>query len=461
VSAAGAEGLRPRSQATTPAPPSPCGASAESPVAEAGVTGLAIVAEGDGGAASRTSSSPHSPSPAAATTAASVDEPGAVASYSPTTKQRPLTSSHQAAEMLGGSVVVAAADEVAEIPLPGLESGSAGHGQTLPCEDASRAMSSLAEIGEVSNHRRQLERPQTVPCEDAIRTIHSLADAGEVSNHKRQLERPQTVPCEDASRVISSLADMGEASNHRRQLDANASMLDSERRRGGHSSVVARGPPRLSGCKERAAPRMFDPAESSARQQVLGDAGASSPNWHAASGLVPNACNGNGGKIDALPWESKVAAEYAAEPRRAALADEFDEEVSDTGCFSAAEAGAASTPVHSRRRCTEQHRRAPSGPLPWSSEEASLLRRTVKRVIKRGTRDKEALWAEVSRELGSGRGPRECKNKYASDYRAHKAPGADLASERRRRRSEGQVCDSLEVEVAAAHCLHSSPRSST
>mmetsp|Transcript_76107 Transcript_76107/g.150468 ORF Transcript_76107/g.150468 Transcript_76107/m.150468 type:complete len:119 (-) Transcript_76107:124-480(-) len=76
--------------------------------------------------------------------------------------------------------------------------------------------------------------------------------------------------------------------------------------------------------------------------------------------------------------------------------------------------------------------RAPSRPLPWSSEEASQLRRVVKRVIRRGIREKEVLWQEVSREHGNGRGPRECKLQYTRDYKAHKASaGAGSAPESR------------------------------
>eukprot|EP00929_Paragymnodinium_shiwhaense_P034241 TRINITY_DN18658_c0_g1_i1.p1 TRINITY_DN18658_c0_g1~~TRINITY_DN18658_c0_g1_i1.p1 ORF type:complete len:817 (-),score=115.53 TRINITY_DN18658_c0_g1_i1:184-2634(-) len=60
---------------------------------------------------------------------------------------------------------------------------------------------------------------------------------------------------------------------------------------------------------------------------------------------------------------------------------------------------------------------------PFSEEEALKLRRIVKRVIKGGTRDKEALWEEVAAALG-GRSPKECKVQYARDYKAHKGEKA-------------------------------------
>jgi len=58
---------------------------------------------------------------------------------------------------------------------------------------------------------------------------------------------------------------------------------------------------------------------------------------------------------------------------------------------------------------------------PWSSEECSMLRKVVKRVVRHGARDKDALWAEVSKEMGGQREARECKLQYARDYKAHKA----------------------------------------
>jgi hypothetical protein len=63
---------------------------------------------------------------------------------------------------------------------------------------------------------------------------------------------------------------------------------------------------------------------------------------------------------------------------------------------------------------------------PWTSEEAALLRRLVKRIIRKGTNDRDVLWAQVSAEMGNGRSARECKLQYARDYRAHKAKIADV-----------------------------------
>jgi len=84
----------------------------------------------------------------------------------------------------------------------------------------------------------------------------------------------------------------------------------------------------------------------------------------------------------------------------------------------------------------DERQRVPSRPLPWSSEEASQLRRVVKRVIRRGIREKELLWLEVSREHGNGRGPRECKLQYTRDYKSHKASvGAGSAPESRPQQS--------------------------
>jgi len=57
----------------------------------------------------------------------------------------------------------------------------------------------------------------------------------------------------------------------------------------------------------------------------------------------------------------------------------------------------------------------------WTAEESAMLRRVVKQVIRGGSREKEVLWAAVSAELGSGRAPKDCKQQYARDYRAHKA----------------------------------------
>jgi len=59
--------------------------------------------------------------------------------------------------------------------------------------------------------------------------------------------------------------------------------------------------------------------------------------------------------------------------------------------------------------------------VPWSSKESSLLRRVVKQVVKGGTKDKDALWIQVSKEMGGQREARECRLQYARDYKAHKA----------------------------------------
>lgn len=62
-----------------------------------------------------------------------------------------------------------------------------------------------------------------------------------------------------------------------------------------------------------------------------------------------------------------------------------------------------------------------SSSSPWDENERLQLRRVVKRVTRRGTRDKEALWREVAAELGGCRDPKDCKRQYARDYKAHKA----------------------------------------
>mmetsp|Transcript_59868 Transcript_59868/g.106454 ORF Transcript_59868/g.106454 Transcript_59868/m.106454 type:complete len:602 (-) Transcript_59868:70-1875(-) len=58
--------------------------------------------------------------------------------------------------------------------------------------------------------------------------------------------------------------------------------------------------------------------------------------------------------------------------------------------------------------------------VPWTAEEAMQLRRVVKKVVRLGARDKDGIWMEVSKEMGGGRGPRECKLQYARDYKADK-----------------------------------------
>merc|ERR1719330_1305916 len=64
---------------------------------------------------------------------------------------------------------------------------------------------------------------------------------------------------------------------------------------------------------------------------------------------------------------------------------------------------------------------------PWSPEESTQLRRTVKRLVKNGGCERgDALWEAVSRELGGARAPRECKQQYARDYKAHKASAGML-----------------------------------
>jgi len=89
-----------------------------------------------------------------------------------------------------------------------------------------------------------------------------------------------------------------------------------------------------------------------------------------------------------------------------------DADVGSSGACDAADLAAGDSKV-----C---HRRNQKCQL-WSPAEASQLRKVVKRIIRRGTRDKEALWVEVSSEIGNGRAPRECKTQYARDHRAHKA----------------------------------------
>lgn len=55
------------------------------------------------------------------------------------------------------------------------------------------------------------------------------------------------------------------------------------------------------------------------------------------------------------------------------------------------------------------------------------MRRTVKRLVKKGGCERgDALWEAVSRELGGVRAPRECKQQYARDYKAHKASAGTL-----------------------------------
>jgi len=80
-----------------------------------------------------------------------------------------------------------------------------------------------------------------------------------------------------------------------------------------------------------------------------------------------------------------------------------------------------STEVAGNAEATASHKLLAGRALAWSTDEAAQLRRVVKRIIRRGTRDKDALWAEVSSELGNGRSAKDCKLQYARDYRAHKA----------------------------------------
>lgn len=68
-----------------------------------------------------------------------------------------------------------------------------------------------------------------------------------------------------------------------------------------------------------------------------------------------------------------------------------------------------------------------SKPKPWAADEAKLLRRVVKRIIRKGTRDKVALWTEVSLEMGGARSAKECKDQYKRDYLAHKAKDTEAA----------------------------------
>lgn len=72
--------------------------------------------------------------------------------------------------------------------------------------------------------------------------------------------------------------------------------------------------------------------------------------------------------------------------------------------------------------------RKPVASPPWTADDSTQLRRVVKRLVKRGNLEKEALWLEVSRELGGGRAPAECKKQYARDYKAHKAASGGVGS---------------------------------
>lgn len=78
---------------------------------------------------------------------------------------------------------------------------------------------------------------------------------------------------------------------------------------------------------------------------------------------------------------------------------------------------------------------------PWSLDEAAQLRRVVKRVIRRGVRDKNALWTEVSSELGGNRTAEDCKKKYKRDYYTHKAKTAEAC------RAELAACEVTTGEV--------------
>merc|ERR1712176_304156 len=72
----------------------------------------------------------------------------------------------------------------------------------------------------------------------------------------------------------------------------------------------------------------------------------------------------------------------------------------------------------------------------WSPEEASRLRKAVKRMVKQQPRpDKGALWLAVSDLLGGSRSPTECKAQYRKDYREHKGlvAGSTRSSSQRKR----------------------------
>lgn len=72
-------------------------------------------------------------------------------------------------------------------------------------------------------------------------------------------------------------------------------------------------------------------------------------------------------------------------------------------------------------------RRHPLRSRAWPAEEASELRRIVRRVARsRHTRSREGLWHEVCQELGTGRHPGECKLQYARGRRTHKAGWIDV-----------------------------------
>lgn len=133
----------------------------------------------------------------------------------------------------------------------------------------------------------------------------------------------------------------------------------------------------------------------------------------------------NGGKEGGeAPWGESVAYEPSRRPASAVCRP--------VSCASLVDAPRTAAPSRSRTNLAVQDLPADQGDQqkgrrcdpPWTVEESLQLRRAVKRVVRRGDCDRDALWVEVSRELGGPRGPRECKRQYARDYRAHRAGGA-------------------------------------
>lgn len=92
-----------------------------------------------------------------------------------------------------------------------------------------------------------------------------------------------------------------------------------------------------------------------------------------------------------------------------------------------ASTSASSTPAASDRGASlsSASGSVPSAPSaqrlrrPWAAEEAGQLRQVVRRAIRRGVarggRNCEALWLEVSAQVGGRRGPRECQLQYNRD----------------------------------------------
>lgn len=87
------------------------------------------------------------------------------------------------------------------------------------------------------------------------------------------------------------------------------------------------------------------------------------------------------------------------------------------------------TPAESTEESTRKSSRRTTISAPWTAEESSQLRRIVKRIVKAsGACDKDALWEQVSLEFGGLRNPRECKQQYVRDYKAHQAGKTAVAA---------------------------------